>query len=439
MAALTLGAIAVGCGQGATSPASSSGHQGTVQITYWYPWGGDSEKWDKWRIAKFQKENKNIKINAVYVPPDGGISNGKLLAAIAGHNPPDLVITNDPQAGYALAAKGALEPLDSYLKQLHFNEADLIPSFQSLMKYDGQTYLFPEDTNVEMLYYNVDLFKQAGLDPNKPPRTIAELDADAEKLTKISSSGTIQRMGFIPWIDDGDNPFVWSWTFGANLYNPKTNRMDLDSTQMVDMMNWMGSYAKKYNPEKLKSFTSGFGGAFTPDHPFFTGKVAMTVSGNWFSNALRIYAPNVHYKVAPLPAPPGGRADSTIFGTNVFMIPKGAKHPLEALKFAIWGSQGNILASDINTWRSVAVNQSSTKGIKFYNSNGQITDPIYKTVMKLAESPKSGTPALTSVASEMSNGLTSIRDKVIYNHADPGPLLKALQDKLQSEVGPPKS
>lgn len=389
------------------------------------------------RIGKYQKEYPNEKINAVYVPTDSGLSDGKLLAAIAGRNPPDLVITNNYQGAYALAEKGALEPLDQYLKQLpNYKQSDYLKSFDSLMKYDGQTYLLPQDTNVEMLYYNETMFQQAGI--KQPPKTIAQLDADAAKLTKMSPSGKLERAGFIPWIEDGTQPFLWGYIFGANFYDPKTNKIELDTPQLVNTYKWMDTYAKKYGATTLKSFTSGFGGAFTPSDEFFTGKVAMVVNGNWFTEALKQYAPKIKYGVVPIPAPPGGRSDATTFSTNVWLVPKGAKDPLDALKFALWGSQGPILASDINQWRSVAVNQSSTAGIKFYNKKGQITDPIYKTVMELAQSPKSGSPALTSVAEEMGNDLTSIEDEVIYNNANPATLLAQLQTKLQSEVGPVK-
>ena len=77
---------------------------------------------------------------------------------------------------------------------------------------------------------------------------------------------------------------------------------------MVTYMEWISEYAKKYNPERIATFTSGLGGMFSPDHPYMTGKVGMTITGNWFSNALKIYAPDVPYRVCAVPVPEGGRA-----------------------------------------------------------------------------------------------------------------------------------
>ncbi|MBU7591221.1 ABC transporter substrate-binding protein [Metabacillus halosaccharovorans] len=415
--------ILSGCSSSDSSSSTADGN--SKEFTYWYPWGGDSEKWDKDRIADYEKE-KGTKVNAVYVPD--GITNGKLLSAISGGNPPDLVLGdgNDYQLAYSLAAQGALEPLDEYLEAAGFDENSVLDGFKDVMKLpDGKTYILPQDSNVNLLYYNVDMFEAAGLDPDNPPKTIEELDKAAEALTKLKDDGSFETIGFIPWIDAGEDPYTWPWAFGANMYDTESKKVTLNEQPMVDAFKWMDTYAKKYDPEKIKSFTSGFGGAFSPDHPFMTGKVAMTVSGNWFANALKIYSPDTNYKVAAIPASPGGRKDSTVFGTNVFFIPKGSKNPQAAINFALYGNQDKVLADNINIWRSISIWKEKSDAIEWDN------DPVYETVLKVAASPDSGHPALTAVSSEMGDELTSIRDGVIYNHEDPAELLQKAQEKLQ--------
>ena len=49
------------------SSSSSTSNESSKEFTYWYPWGGDSEKWDKDRIAAYEAE-EGAKVNAVYVP-----------------------------------------------------------------------------------------------------------------------------------------------------------------------------------------------------------------------------------------------------------------------------------------------------------------------------------------------------------------------------------
>jgi multiple sugar transport system substrate-binding protein len=421
-------------GSGSGSPSNSDGNSssssdgGSKEFTYWYPWGGDSEKWDKERIADYEAET-GIDVNDVYVPD--GITNGKLLSAISGGNPPDLVLGdgNDYQLAYSLASQGALEPLDEYLENAGFDPDSVLDGFRDVMESpDGKTYILPQDSNVNLLFYNVDMFEAAGLDPENPPTTIEELDQMAEALTKVKDDGSFDTLGFIPWVDAGEDPYTWPWAFGANLFDPESKKILLNEKPLIDSLTWMDSYAQKYNPEKIKSFTSGFGGAFSPDHPFMTGKVAMTVTGNWFANALKIYAPDTNYKVAPIPAPPEGRQEATVFGTNVFFVPKGAKNPQEAINFALYGNQDKVLADNINIWRSISIWKEKSDAITWDG------DYVYDTVLKVAASPESGHPALTSVAGEMGDELTSIRDNVIYNHTDPEPILQQAQDKLQEKL-----
>jgi multiple sugar transport system substrate-binding protein len=360
---------------------------GKVEITYWYPWGH---------------------VNAVYVPPDGGIANGKLLAAVAGGKAPDVVVSNVASLSYTLATQGALEKMDDALKVAGFDQSELLEPFKGLMQYKGDTYIFPHDTNISLLYYNADMFREAGLDPDKPPRTIEELDAYSDKLSKVNSSGDIERMGFIPWIDgNAEDPLLMGYLFGTDFYNAETNKLNLTGPHLAELFSWIGEYAKKFDPERIQGFAKGFGGAFSPDHPFFNGRVAMTVNGNWFTNALRLYAPDIDYRVAAIPTPPGGRTGASTFGTNVFLMPKGAKEKEDAVKFMLFASQPEISADNINTWRSLSVWKRESDAVKWYEND----DPSYKLILEIA-----------------------IRDRVIYAGVDPAPLLADLQKKLQVEL-----
>lgn len=412
----------------ANSKISDNDLSGT--FTYWSAFSGDSMKWDQGRIAAFEKKYPKIKVNAQFVTDSAGINNGKLLAAIAGGNAPDLIIADDYASAYSFAANGTFLSWQPYMDTLGIKIDSFIKGYKDIIYYKNTPYLIPQDGNALMLYYNPKMFKEAGLDPNKPPTTIEELDKAAEKLSIKNADGSYQRFGFIPWLDSGNDAYTWPFFFGSNIYDTKTGKLTLTDKNVVATFNWLRSYGKKYNPEKIQAFVSGAGGMFSPDHPFMTGKVAMTITGNWFTNALRIYAPKAEFKVAPVPVPAGGRVRSTTLGANVFAIPKGAKNARLAAFFVKYCLQPEVNATNFDVWRSVPTIDKSFDQVSWTKKG----DKIYAMERQLVNSPKSGLPALCKVSAQLAVELKALRDKVIYDNQDPLPLLKQLQSKMQAEL-----
>lgn len=424
---LLLAAMLV-CTSGLVAVAEAKAEEQVV-LQYWYPWGGDSEVWDLWRIKEFEAANPDIKVEATYVPPDGGLSNGKLLAAVAGGMAPDLVVSDKYQTAFALIKQGALTDMTDYLAQAGLTKDSFNASFNTLMA--SGCYMTPMDGNVIMLFYNKQMFRDAGLDPENPPKTIEELDAAAEKLDKVGANGELETMGFIPWLDSGENPLLWGWIFGSEVTDQANDTVNITDDGMVKSLDWQRKYAEKYDPEKVKAFTSGFGALFTPDHPFMSGKVAMTAIGNWMFEAIRQYAPNLDYGVCALPAPEGGRENASDMATNVYMVPVGAQHPEAAARFIAWCYKDYIVADNIATWYTVPALASLFDTVQYVKDNNE----KYLLVRKLAESTNTATIGLCSVGSQLSDEIRTLRDNVIYNMADPLPLLETLQTKLMSEIG----
>lgn len=264
----------------------------TGEFTYWSAFTGDSQVWDQSRVDAFNElyKDKGIKCNVQFVPDGAGINNGKLLSAIAGGQAPDLIICDNATAAYSYAANGSFEKLQPYLDEVNLDVDNFFEGCKDVIYYQDEAYLIPQDTNVMLLYYNPDIAKEAGLDPENPPKTLDELDEWAEAMTVQNEDGSYSRFGLIPWLDLKDDAFTLPFFFGADLYDSAAEKLNLTSPEVIQCMEWLQSYGEKYDPEKIQSFTSGLGGMFSPDHAFMTGKVGMTITGNWFSNALRVYA-----------------------------------------------------------------------------------------------------------------------------------------------------
>ena len=423
------GSSSVSSGTGSAASGAESVPAGKSVLKYWYPWGGDSEKWDKWRMSEFEKDNPDIKIEATYVPDHAGISNGKLMSAIQAGDVPDLVVCDATTQAYALAVQGAFEPLDDALKQIGFDAGRVNPAELPLMKWKDVTYIFPQNTDTTLLFYRTDLFEEAGLDPSKPPKSIEELDQYADKLTKKDASGNVTRYGFIPWMDAGADASTWTWQFGADVYDEENNQVTLANDKVASVYEWERSYAKKFNPEKMKSFTSSLGAAFSPDHAFMKGTVAMTAIGNWFCNALKIYAPDVKYNVAPLPTKDPDRYGGCSLAGNVFFSPKGAKNVVGAMKFADYCESAKIVDDNNKQWRSLGIYKDSIEGLTLYKQK----DPYLQTCIDVTFNKNSGQWALSPVTAEMADKLTAFSDNAIYSDSNIMDGLKDLQTTLQND------
>ncbi|MBR2259958.1 MAG: extracellular solute-binding protein [Blautia sp.] len=402
-------------------------------FTYWSAFTGDSAVWEQKRVDAFNEAyaDLGISVEVQYVPDGAGINNGKLLSAIAGGTAPDLLISDNPTSAYQYAAEGCFASLDGILDDIGLDVSSFYDGCKDVMYYDDTCYLVPQDTNVIMLYYRPDIAAECGLDPETPPTNLEELDAWADAMTVQADDGSYSRFGLIPWLDSGDDAFVLPFIFGADPYLPEENRIDLTSDQMLVYMNWIQSYARKYDPEKINAFTSGLGGMFSPDHAFMTGKAAMTFTGNWFTEALRQYAPDVEYRVCPVPVPEGGRVKSTSFGCNVFAIPEGTdseKAELAAL-FIKFCEQGSVNEDNFAQWRSIPVIDAAFDEVSL-TKNG---DEIYALEREIAASPENGIPALCAVSAELSSQFQSLRETLIYNtDLDPKDELQALEDQMNA-------
>jgi len=407
------------------------GKSGT--FTYWSAFTGDSAAWDQERVDAFNEAyaDLGIKCEVQFVPDGAGINNGKLLSAIAGGTAPDLLVTDNATSSYQYAVEGCFEPLDDILEAINLDVSQFYDGCKDVMYYNDTCYLVPQDTNVIMLYYNPDIASECGLDPSAPPQTLTGLDEWADAMTVQEADGSYSRFGLIPWLDSGSDAFVLPYIFGADPYNAESGKIDLTSDAMLGYMDWVQSYAKKYDPEKINAFTSGLGGMFSPDHAFMTGKVGMTFTGNWFSNALKIYAPDVKFEVTAVPVPEGGRANSTTFGSNVFAIPKGSPNADLAALFIKFCEQGSVNEDNFSEWRSIPVIDAAFDDVSL-TKNG---DAMYALEREIANSPENGIPALCGVSAELSQEFVSVREKLIYDTSlDPKTELSALQEKMQATL-----
>ncbi len=300
---------------------------GRVRVVYWEKWTGVERQAMQAVVDDFNRSQGRIVVEYVSV---SGIRQ-KTLIATAGGNPPDLAGLQDEYVN-DFADKNALVPLDDFVKGTAITAERYVPVYWDMCNYHGHVWGVPTTPVIAALHWNKDLFRDAGLDPETPPRTIAELDVFAKRLTKRHpATGALDVMGFLH-SEPGHWPQAWGYFFGGNLWDGATT-LTLDSPENVRAYEWVQSYAKEYGPGALQTLRSSFGSMASAQNPFLSGKVAMALQGIWIANLIATFNPKMHWGAAPFPSAREGDEPVALASTDMLVIPRGAKHPSEAFEF----------------------------------------------------------------------------------------------------------
>lgn len=187
------------------------------------------------------------------------------------------------------------------------------------------------------LYYDRAAFRSAGLDPDRPPRTINELDQYAQRLTTYDADGKIERAGFIHR-EPGWWNWIWGFHFGGRLLDDQGNAT-ADAPENIRAFDWLQTYPERYGTARLVAFQSGFGGYNSVQQPILAGKVAMVLQGSFIANVFNTFRPDFDYGAAPFPVIDELYDPDRPIGlmeADVLCIPQGAPHPREAYEFLMF-------------------------------------------------------------------------------------------------------
>ena len=307
--------------------------QAPVEVPFFFPVavGGPITKIIDGYAADFEKDNAGIKLHPIY---SGSYQDtiAKALTAVKSGDPPvtSILLSTDM---YTLIDEDAIVPFDDLIK----TDADrawlksFYPAFMENSQTGGKTWGIPFQRSTIVLYYNKDAFKEAGLDPNRPPGTWKEMADYAAKLTKRDAAGNVTQWGV--QIPSSGFPY---WLFqglalenGVNLMNAAGTEVYYDKPEVIGALQyWLDLINKtKVHPPGIVEWG-------TTPKDFFERKVAMmwTTTGNLTnvkSNA------KFDFGVAMLPA--GKQRGSPTGGGNFYIFKKSTPAQREAaFKFIKW-------------------------------------------------------------------------------------------------------
>lgn len=271
----------------------------TVAVDFWTHWCSNNEYFEPfWSDAagKFNEQHPevNFNINLNCVPYEG--YEAKYSSAFEVKKGPAMF------NGMTHVWAGQFGVVDKMPKDVAEAIAKIVvqPS-EPYGLYQGERYGLPvEGGNFMMMYINVGLFKEAGLDANKPAKTYTEMLEYAKKLTKYDSAGKITQAGYAirykghPFgIADKSAPFYNAW--GARWLNWDEKKASgyLNSPEAVDALTF---YADLVQTAKVSSVDID-----NPAAMFGQGLAGIMFRESWYEGWLKTNAPGIEFKVYKLP------------------------------------------------------------------------------------------------------------------------------------------
>ena len=409
-------ALLLGCRREATS--------GRVEVTYWEKWTGFEGEAMRDTVDAFNVSQNAIHVNLLTTSQ----IDRKMLMATAGGIPPDVAGLWSVNV-IPYADKNALLPLDDYVAASELDESDYISRYWDICYHNGHLWGLPSTPASLALHWNKELFREAGLDPDTPPKTIEELDEFASRLTTRNEDGEIEQIGFMP-AEPGWWPWAWGQYFGGRLWDGKS-KITATHPDNIRAYTWVQEYAQKLGVQQLQVFSSGFGNFSSPENPFLSNIVAMELQGVWMHNFIDKYAHGLEWGAAPFPYP-ADRPDlegCTPVEADVLVIPRGAKHPDEAWEFIefVNGQQGSEILN---------------MGQRKFTPLLLVTDeflsthpnPYIDVFIDLAKSPNAFVPPQMPLWQEYSAELQTAFDQVWLDEKTPKEALQDVEDRMQAKL-----
>ncbi len=360
LAALALGATLplAACG-GGSSGVSSTASGGTTDALTWSMWISGKEDQTAWQKVADTASDGGAKITIQGAPFNDYWT--KLRTQLSGSDAPCIVTI---QSLRAADFTDVLLPLDDLATQKGTKLDEFDTTALDGMKVDGKVYALPYDTGPVVMFYNKDLFKQAGVTEPKVGWTAAEFEAAGEKF----KAGGKQL--FAPTVED---LFLESQVLAYNGGRVVTTdgALDASSAAFAQGLDWDASLvAKGYAPQVSADPTAD-------DNAFVNGQVATYVDGPWSLLSTKAKA-KFDLGVTSLPA---GSAPATFSAGSGFGISKKCQYPDQAFA-AIQKMTSPEVLSDLGKQGRAFPARTASQSAWYDNAGIDGVKPTFEAVQK---------------------------------------------------------
>ena len=268
-----------------TGGEAQAGISGNVE--FWHFWGSPVRRTAVRRIVAIcQEQLPNVQIVETF-KPFGDIWTANIAAVAAGTGMPDIIVEDRPLLPQRARDEIATN-LQPYIDRDQFDTTVFWPFAWQETLYEEASYGIPFETDVRVLIWNKQAFADAGLDPETPPTTWADLETYADALDIQNEDGTYQRIGFFPLWKAG--PDFWARTNGwQQVVDGKPNYND---PAFIETLTWIKGWVDRYGGwQNLQNYAASY--ASPPNDIFMSGATPMVVDVAGYLSQLNFYRPQV--------------------------------------------------------------------------------------------------------------------------------------------------
>ena len=309
-----------------TSPsagASAGSADNGTKLTMWVR--SATDQFSTRLVEEYNKTHKN-QVTLTVIPNDNYLQK---VGAAAGANALPDILAADVVYSPNYTSQGLYVDITDRVAQLSYAK-QLAPSHLTAGSWKGKLFAVPHKLDSSVMYYNKDLFRAAGLDPEKPPTTFDEVLADARKITALGGG----KYGFELAGNCGGcgvyTLFPYAWAAGSDVLSADGKKADFDNAAFRKIF----SLYKTMWDEKLVPQNSMTEDGSTWQNAFLAGNIGIFPQGSPIAGDL-LKQKIFDWGVTALMAPDGS-ANSTFVGGDVAGITRSSKSPDAAWDFLKW-------------------------------------------------------------------------------------------------------
>ncbi|WP_068774032.1 ABC transporter substrate-binding protein [Paenibacillus sp. FJAT-26967] len=404
----TLSALALlvsGCAKPYEAAPIPAAQYGKTVLNFWSSWNSDSQGAAiRQMIEDFNQAQDTILVQHTFVPADEMEATNS--NAVASRQPAD-VIVSDLASVEKRAFHNQNTNLSKFIEQAPVLKERFYPRLWEAVQYQDEAYALPFLTDTRLLFYNKKAFREAGLDPDTPPKTWDQLEQAAIKLDRRNSGGGYDRIGFYPlWGSFGEESWMMNADGGRGFFDDN-GQLVIHTEAKTEALEWLARWDDRLGQDTIAAVNEDY--RETQINPFLTGKVAMMTESPAFSSSIREFSEELDYGVAPIPERKAGSGHWSSGSGYALEIPQGAKHPEAAWEFIEYLTSAEAQQS----WSLRNMEMSANKDVMY---NNQMADnPVYQAVSsnlevtRLFAEPLSAPDFKSVIASQIDEALLGIR------------------------------